>query len=36
VALKAAYIVSGDKALISVKDYMKIKIFTPAEFLHLI
>ena len=36
VALKAAAVISGDKALISVKDYMGIKILTPTEFLHLI
>jgi hypothetical protein len=36
VALKAAYVVSGDKALISLKEYMGIKILTPTEFLHLI
>jgi uncharacterized protein len=36
VALKAAAVVSGDKALISIKDYMGIKILTPTEFLHLI
>jgi uncharacterized protein len=36
VALKAAAVISGDKALISVKDYMGIKILTPTEFLHFI
>jgi uncharacterized protein len=36
VALKAAAVISGDKALISVKDYMGIKILTPTEFLNLV
>jgi uncharacterized protein len=36
VALKAVAVISGDKALISVKDYMGIKILTPADFLYLI
>jgi len=36
VALKAAAVISGDKALISVKDYVGIKILTPTEFLHLV
>jgi putative PIN family toxin of toxin-antitoxin system len=34
VALKAEYIISGDKALIKIKDYMGIKIVTPKEFLN--
>ena len=33
VALKAKFIVSGDKALKEVKDYMNIKIVSPREFL---
>ena len=33
VALNAKYIVSGDKALLSVKDYMGIKILPPRELL---
>jgi len=33
VALKADCVVSGDKALIEIKDYMGIKIVTPKEFL---
>ncbi|MFH1241771.1 MAG: putative toxin-antitoxin system toxin component, PIN family [Pseudomonadota bacterium] len=32
VALKADFIVSGDKALTSIKNYMGIKIVTPKEF----
>ena len=32
-ALKADYVISGDKDLLSVKDYMGIKVVTPAEFL---
>jgi putative PIN family toxin of toxin-antitoxin system len=36
VALRAEYIISGDKALISIKDYMGIKIMTPTEFLRII
>jgi len=35
VALRAKYIISGDKALVSIKDYMGIKIVTPAEFLRI-
>jgi putative PIN family toxin of toxin-antitoxin system len=33
VALKAYFIISGDKALTGIKDYMGIKIVTPKEFL---
>jgi hypothetical protein len=33
VALKADCIISGDKALAEIKDYMGIKIVTPKEFL---
>jgi len=32
VALKAAYIISGDKDLTAVGDYMGIKIVSPAGF----
>ena len=33
VALKAAFIISGDKALTAIQDYMSIKIVNPREFL---
>ena len=33
VALKAQYIISGDKHLLSVQDYMGILILTPSQFL---
>ena len=33
VALKADFIISGDKALIAIQDYMGIKIVTPKEFI---
>jgi putative PIN family toxin of toxin-antitoxin system len=33
VALKAEYIVSGDKALMEVEKYMNIKILNPKQFL---
>ena len=33
VALKADFVISGDKALVSIKDYMGIKVVTPKEFL---
>ena len=33
VALKAKYIVTGDKAVKRVEDYMNIKVVSPAEFL---
>ena len=32
VALKADFVVTGDKALLAVKDYMGIKITRPAQF----
>jgi predicted nucleic acid-binding protein len=32
-ALKAGCVVSGDKALVDVRLYQGIKIFTPREFL---
>jgi predicted nucleic acid-binding protein len=35
VALKAQFVISGDKALVEVKNYMGIKIVTPKEFLDL-
>jgi len=33
VALKAKFVVSGDKALKEIQDYMNIKIVSPREFL---
>ncbi len=33
VALKAAYVISGDKHLTVIQDYMGIKIVSPKEFL---
>jgi len=33
VALKAGYVISGDKALRVIQDYMGIKIVNPKEFL---
>jgi hypothetical protein len=33
VAVRADFIVSGDKALAEIKDYMGIKIVTPKDFL---
>ena len=33
VALKAAFIVSGDKAVLKVKNYMGTEIVTPKKFL---
>ena len=33
VALKSSFIISGDKHLISIQDYMGIKIVPPKEFL---
>ncbi|MCP5047343.1 MAG: putative toxin-antitoxin system toxin component, PIN family [bacterium] len=33
VALKARYVVTGDKALKAVEEYAGIKIMTPAQFL---
>ena len=35
VALKATFLVSGDKHLLGIKDYMRIKIVSPKEFLGL-
>jgi uncharacterized protein len=35
VALNARYIITGDKALRDIEDYMGIKIATPKEFLTL-
>jgi putative PIN family toxin of toxin-antitoxin system len=33
VALKAAAVISGDKAVLEVKNYMGIQIMTPKDFL---
>jgi len=33
VALKADFIISGDKALIAIQDYMGIRIVSPKAFL---
>jgi putative PIN family toxin of toxin-antitoxin system len=33
VALKADFIISGDKALTAIQDYMGIKIVNPKEFI---
>ncbi len=33
VALKADFVISGDKNLIAIKDYVSIRIVTPKEFL---
>lgn len=33
VALKAEFIISGDKALLAIEDYTQIKIVTPKAFL---
>jgi putative PIN family toxin of toxin-antitoxin system len=33
VALKAKFVISGDKALTSIQNYMGIKIVNPKEFL---
>ena len=33
VALKADFIISGDKALTAIQDYMGIKIINPKEFI---
>ena len=35
VALKALYIISGDKAVLAVQDYMGIKVITPRQFVDL-
>ena len=34
VALKAEFIISGDKALTAIEDYMTIKILNPRDFLN--
>ena len=34
VALDSRYIVTGDKALLAVRNYMGIKILSPHEFLN--
>ena len=36
VALKADFVISGDKALGEIQDYMGIKIVTPKQFLEMI
>jgi putative PIN family toxin of toxin-antitoxin system len=36
VALKAGYVVSGDKALVDIRQCQGIKIVTPREFLEII
>ena len=33
VALKAGFVITGDKALKTIKEYMNIKIVSPSEFL---
>lgn len=33
IAVKAGYIVTGDKHLLDIKQYRKIKILNPSEFL---
>ena len=33
VALKAEFVITGDKALNAIQEYMNIKIVTPKEFL---
>lgn len=33
VALKAEFVITGDKALKEIKEYMNIKIVSPSEFL---
>ena len=33
VALKAGFVITGDKALKAIQDYMNIKIVSPGEFL---
>jgi putative PIN family toxin of toxin-antitoxin system len=33
VALKADFVISGDKALVAIQDYMGIRIVTPKKFL---
>jgi len=34
VALNAEAVISGDKAVIDIGEYIGIKIFTPADFLN--
>jgi len=34
VGLKADFVISGDKSLTAIRDYMGIRIVTPKEFLH--
>jgi uncharacterized protein len=33
VALKAEYVITGDKALAAIREYMSIKIVSPKDFL---
>lgn len=33
IALKAEFVITGDKSLLSIKEYKGIKIMTPDEFL---
>jgi len=33
---KADYIVSGDKPLLNIKEYMRIKIISPKDFMRLL
>jgi putative PIN family toxin of toxin-antitoxin system len=33
VALKADFVISGDKSLLGIRDYMGIRIVTPKDFL---
>ena len=33
VALKAAFVITGDKALKAIQEYMNIKMVSPSEFL---
>jgi putative PIN family toxin of toxin-antitoxin system len=35
VALRAKYIISGEKEALAVKDYMRIKLITPKQFVDL-
>ena len=34
VALKAGFVITGDKALKAIQEYMNIKIVSPTEFLN--
>ncbi len=34
VALKAEFVITGDKALLEIQDYMAIKIVSPKDFLN--